>query len=39
MGIDDLAGADDSMVYALYDGLLGRAPDSAGLSQWMAHLQ
>ena len=39
MGIDDLAGADDSMVYALYDGLLGRAPDSAGLTQWMAHLQ
>ncbi|GEP07575.1 DUF4214 domain-containing protein [Methylobacterium oxalidis] len=38
MGLDDLVGADDSLVYALYDGLLGRAPDPAGLVSWMGHV-
>ncbi len=35
MGIDDLIGADDNLVYTLYDGLLGRAPEAAGLQGWL----
>ncbi|MEA1833482.1 DUF4214 domain-containing protein [Methylobacterium durans] len=38
MGLDDLVGADDSLVYALYDGLLGRAPDAGGLQFWLGHV-
>jgi hypothetical protein len=38
MGLDDLVGADDSLIYTLYDGVLGRAPDAAGLQDWLPHV-